>query len=43
MFCGIFFAFLKFELNFQYFEKNGPRRSSFSEVIDSERCARLNA
>ena len=39
-----FFAFLESELNFQCFEKkNEPHRSSISEVIDSERCACLNA
>ena len=47
-FCGVFFAFLESTLNFQYFEKkkkkkNEPHRSSISQVIDSERCAYLNA
>ena len=44
IFCCIFFAFFKLELNFQCFEKkNEPHSSSISEVIDSERCACLNS
>ena len=41
----MFFAFLESTLNFQCSEKkkNEPHRSSISEVIDSERCAYLNA
>ena len=44
IFGAFFFAFLESELNFQCFQKkNEPHRSSISEVIDSERCACLNA
>ena len=40
----IFLAFLESILNFQCSEKkNEPHRSNISEVIDSERCAYLNA
>ena len=43
-----FAAFLEFTLNFQCSEKkkkkkNEPHRSSIFEVINSERCAYLNA
>ena len=42
-FCQ-FIAFLEATLNFEHFEKkNQSHSSSISEVIDSERCAYLNA
>ena len=44
IFASIFFAFLESKLNLQCFEKkNEPDKSSISEVIDSNRCASLNA
>ena len=44
IFCCIFFAFFASKLNFQCFKKkNEPHSASISEVIDSERCACLNA
>ena len=43
-FCSIFFAVLLSTWIFQYSEKeNEPHRSIISEVIDSDRCAYLNA
>ena len=43
-FCGIVVAFLVSRCNFQCPEKkNEPHRSSISEVIDSKKCAYLNA
>ena len=41
--CNYLFAFLESTLNFQWLKKKEPHRSSISEVIDSERCAYLNA
>ena len=44
IFRRIFFAFLKCTINFQCFgKKNQPHSSIISEVVDSERCACLNA
>ena len=44
LFPEFFLAFLESTLNFQCSEKNNePHRSNISEVIDSERCAYLNA
>ena len=44
IFYGILFAFLVSTGNFQCSEsKNKPQKSSVSEVLDSERCAYLNA
>ena len=43
-FRSIFFAVLLSTWIFQYSEKeNEPDRSTISEVIDSDRCAYLNA
>ena len=41
--CQFFIACLEFTLNFEHFEKNEPHSISFSEVIDFERRAYLNA
>ena len=44
LFAQFFVQVLVSTWNFQYSEKkNEPQRSSISEVIDSERCAYLNA
>ena len=42
-FAAFFFCIFRIYINFQCSEKNEPHRSSISEVIDSERCAYLNA
>ena len=42
-FCSFFFAFLKFELNFQHFETKDEYPSLIiSKIIDSERGGYLN-
>ena len=43
MFSQFFIPSLESTLNFKLFLKNEPHSSSISEVIDSERCADLNA